>query len=671
MVRVSTVDETAIAGLDYKPKTEMIEFAPGISALDFEIEIFPDSIKENMEYFRVLLGPQDPVSGVFGRHKQAKVYIRDKTLLKPQNKTTIFDSSNNNQNNINSKILSNKNLPYLNSLQDFIDNKNKSERVKDYAPNGKPLICLEPCDPSNPAYSVNKQFCENLAKHNSRNYDYQLIRVFYSWEISTPNEFNQYSSYVKLNENSFFSIVNDSVLESIYFQPKFRIRCAVRYELNDNEEILTLKSNYIQIHDNNNNEESSAKCLSIWQEKTSDSSLVSLNENDKTSISYFYAQDNSNNNYNQIGPILNSLPLMSYLKFNRPFLARADYVSAEFITNNPALVDVEYLNYIRLSIEIPYVDGFVPLISTQPLHNYRYLLNYENDDENVSPTSQFNDHLCSNFVDSKRLKSTASQSRIKYGFVKSQDEKDKDNGAWTIFNKYRSHRTLQFYSHLDKSKCVWKFVAYYDISELTTHCQAQIMSSDSDIKDFNELNSPLKSHLAIKIPLYVSYLYASNVQPTAWSSINYKTNVEASIIYKTKSFQSMYDNDLFDTSMFFEQKQQKTGSNQNKNYAYHTKDSYNDLSNDGLNENLVSLTVSKISLIDNGKLSIDFSTMPSFHGQFIKQHHLMNSIKSKVVSADEPNIEFILDLVWSQYTYDYPEQTWRAVSKTILNVIYN
>lgn len=119
-VRVGTSDGTARAGIDYKPKTQVLKFAPGVSALDFEVEIFYDYDREGSESFFVMLGPQDPVSGVFGNIKTATVVIKD--------------SFSNNQSD---KI---ENSPiYLNSLLYHVVHKDG----KTFVPVGEPLICLE------------------------------------------------------------------------------------------------------------------------------------------------------------------------------------------------------------------------------------------------------------------------------------------------------------------------------------------------------------------------------------------------------------------------------------------------------------------------------------------------------------------------------------------------
>lgn len=125
LVRISTSDDTALAGLDYKPKTETIKFSPGVSALDFDIEIFHDEEREGMESFRVILGPQDPVAGIYGKVKSANVIIRDAVqggAEKGGDKRV-----------------------YIDSLVYFVD-RNESKKVDELVPNGEPLICLEVCD---------------------------------------------------------------------------------------------------------------------------------------------------------------------------------------------------------------------------------------------------------------------------------------------------------------------------------------------------------------------------------------------------------------------------------------------------------------------------------------------------------------------------------------------
>ena len=221
------------------------------------------------------------------------------------------------------------------------------------------------------------------------------------------------------------------------------------------------------------------------------------------------------------------------------------------------------------------------------------------------------------------------------------EDAQKLNDRWTQLysrlNSYRSPKTLSFYSSLDASHCSWHYVAYYDITEVTAHCAAQLISPDldststtsnsdqqtntntnknnnnnsggGDKKNGSGPDDDEKSYLIIKIPLYVSYLYAGQQGGGggAWTSVDYKSSVEASIIYKTKS---LYGAKSDDKALNINELLSLNG----------LADSYSNLY-DGLNTNvekndyLMSLSVSKISMTDQGKLVIEFSTIPAFHGK--------------------------------------------------------
>jgi hypothetical protein len=698
LVRVSTADETAQAGVDYKPKTAVLQFNPGVAALHFEVEILPDGVKEAVESFRVVLGPQEPVAGQFGAIRQATVFIQDTGFASNQTVDTA-------------KRPLSSTMPYINSLDTYVQSAmdvtmNSDDNLTGYASNGKPLICIQPCDPANPLHRSNQPFCETVfGKHRTA----QDVRALFSWEVSSPNEFNLYSPFVKLTESSFVALVNESVLEPVYFRPKFRVRCAIKYTTNSREqELLTIKSAHVQIltpSEATGSYDHSARCMQRWQDKTTSSATTNFELNDAQlsdkSISFFYSKDMLLNP--TTGAQTNSHLFNDYLKFNRPFVARADYVSAEFITNSAGAVDAEFLNYVRISVDIPFMEGFIPIISTQPLHNFRYLLNNGADSEAAAI------HLCSNFVDFKKKRPLMP---IKYGFIKKKKRLDEQQqhqqqNSFDGFenmdleeeeNKYRSRQTLNFYTNLDKPKCAWEFVAYYDIGELTAHCHAHILSNsdetdsaeDDDLMPGESANSKsvsgrfesdsaaaAKSHLTIRVPLYVSYLYADG--QAAWLSVDYKTSVEASIIYKTKSFQvndeSMSgDNEMdIQSQLDFILNANGAGVNYNHQQQQHEQQqsSQTDVL-DKLDQNLASLTVTKIGLVEHGRLSIEFATVAAFHGQFIKQHPSLPDVKSMVNSAfGDAVTDFNLDLVWSQYTYDYPEQNWRATSTSVLNVIFN
>lgn len=140
IVRISTSDGTAIAGRDYKSKTETITFEPGVSALDFDIKILYKLEDERKTLdFKVYLGPQDPVSAVFGKIKSSKVFIKDSI-----SETNNLESQNSAPYDNSDRLASS---PYLMSIRDFPVN----DVVKDFlaepqkmtlASSAYPLICI-------------------------------------------------------------------------------------------------------------------------------------------------------------------------------------------------------------------------------------------------------------------------------------------------------------------------------------------------------------------------------------------------------------------------------------------------------------------------------------------------------------------------------------------------
>jgi len=353
----------------------------------------------------------------------------------------------------------------------------------------------------------------------------------------------------------------------------FRVRCTIQLELtkniNDYLKSPLFKSPHLEVSDKKS-ESSDVACLRHWKEKT------------------------LSNQYNYSTEVVNQVPYYNVksskqqpnIKFDKPFLARADYISAEFLARNPN-VDTSFLNYIRLTIDVPFIDGVLPLISTKQLYNYRYLLTNNEHDH----------HLCSNFI--------FNSEHIKHGFI---------NNKQVISNaqKYRNEKTLDFYSHLDADKkCSWTFTAFYDISELTTHCQAQILS-DMDMRDYQSD----KNYLAIKIPIYVSYVYAG--EQTSWSSIEYKSELDVSIVYRSSSLNNNDQIKSFPPIDLINSFYHQTGtSNNNINNNESLKD-YKHGSSVNLIKNkydhLVSLKLGKMALTQTGRLVLEFSTIPAFYG---------------------------------------------------------
>jgi hypothetical protein len=140
IVRISTSDGSAIAGKNYKSKTESVTFEPGVSALDFDIKILY-RLEDTEKYFKVYLGPQNPVAAIFGKIKSSNVYIKDINsginYIKSQNEPLFM----------NENIERLPSSPYLMSIREFSvndlikDSINEDQKIS-LASSSYPLICI-------------------------------------------------------------------------------------------------------------------------------------------------------------------------------------------------------------------------------------------------------------------------------------------------------------------------------------------------------------------------------------------------------------------------------------------------------------------------------------------------------------------------------------------------
>ena len=306
------------------------------------------------------------------------------------------------------------------------------------------------------------------------------MKISYSWEISSSNEFGKYSNFVKLTDNTAFFPVNQSVLEPFYFRPKYRIRCI---------------SNIVKLSENSvgtANTFLTSNTIHIIAEKSLDSNK----------------QMNCYDKEDKLLPDMNlfsSLPVSEKnIFFEQSIFARAEYISEDFRS--------VYKNRVKISANIAYRAGAIPLISTSPLHNCRIAL-----------TDQQNNkaHICSNFIDK-------SVDTIKYGFINNAFDSGNYSAMASLLSKYRDNKTKKLYSNLDLDDCEWKFTAYYDLNELLNACNSK-MFYESETKEDG------KHFITLKIPLYISYAQANS--PSGLNCIDHKTEIDVSLQY------SMHEND--------------------------------------------------------------------------------------------------------------------------------
>jgi hypothetical protein len=322
--------------------------------------------------------------------------------------------------------------------------------------------------------------------------------------------------------------------------------------------------------------------------------------------------------------LFNLLPIsQKNIFFDRSVSARAEYIPVESGS--------EYKNRVKISINIAYRDGMIPLISTVPLHNCRIALT----DQQYTKA-----HLCSNFIDN----SLNFKQSVKYGFVSNNIFDDKNQSSLSsLMLKYRDSKTQKLYSNLDLNECEWKFTSYYDLNELVNLCEAKIIYE-------SETRESEKNFITLKIPLYISYLQANS--PSGWNCVEHKTEIETSLQYLT--------------------------------YSY---DDNGEESNSDIDISLMSLSVSKLKVDRDGRLVMELSTIPYFNGKylilnrlyrcshyivfnntgyFVKSHLMLQNHKSRVIAPNGK--EYDLELKWDQNSDNNSEQIWRIKSTGVLQV---
>ena len=212
--------------------------------------------------------------------------------------------------------------------------------------------------------------------------------------------------FVMVTDNTIFTSVDKMVLDSIYFRPSFRVRCIAQpLHANGNPGIPSKSKEVIISHDN-------AICNA---------------------------------------PVFQGTP-NSYGA--QSFLANLEYVGPE---------DRNHPNTIHINIQIPHQDGHLPLISTYPLHNLRFLL--------ADPVYR-QQHLCSNIITAEERSAFT-----KTGFLDSAAlYPTAYNFAYQFDPRLRENKTIGLYRHLDLKSCVWTFSAYYHMTDLVDVCGGKIVA---------------------------------------------------------------------------------------------------------------------------------------------------------------------------------------------------
>ncbi|XP_072243382.1 extracellular matrix organizing protein FRAS1 isoform X1 [Leuresthes tenuis] len=289
-IRCSTRDGSAQSGVDYNPKSRVLKFTPEMDHILFKVEILSNEDREWHESFSLVLGPDDPVEAVLGEITTATVTILDQeaagSLILPA-------------------------PPIVVSLADYdhIQEVTKEGSKRTPSP-GYPLVCVTPCDPHYPKYSVMKERCEEAGINQTQ--------VHFSWEVAAPTDASgARTPFETVTDTTPYTSINHMVLDSIYFSRRFHVRCVAQARDKAGHPGTPLRSNIVTIG--------------------TDGSICHTPVTTGTARG-FQAQS---------------------------FIATLKYLDVKH---------KEHPNRIHISVQIPHQDGMLPLVSTMPLHNLHFLL---------------------------------------------------------------------------------------------------------------------------------------------------------------------------------------------------------------------------------------------------------------------------------------------------------
>ncbi|XP_030622204.1 extracellular matrix organizing protein FRAS1 [Chanos chanos] len=289
-IRCSTRDGSAQSGVDYNPKSRVLKFSPGMDHILFKVEILSNEDREWHESFSLVLGPDDPVEAVLGEITMATVTILDQEAA-------------------GSLILPAPPIVVSLSDYDYVQEVTKEGSKKSPSP-GYPLVCVTPCDPHYPKYSVMRERCEEAGINQTS--------VHFSWEVAAPTDSSgARSPFETVTDNTPYTTVNHMVLDSIYFSRRFHVRCVAQARDKAGHLGTPLRSNIAVIG--------------------TEGSICHTPVTTGTARG-FQAQS---------------------------FIATLKYLDVKH---------KEHPNRIHISVQIPHQDGMLPLVSTMPLHNLHFLL---------------------------------------------------------------------------------------------------------------------------------------------------------------------------------------------------------------------------------------------------------------------------------------------------------
>ncbi|MBN3297142.1 FREM2 protein, partial [Amia calva] len=280
-----------------------------------------------------------------------------------------------------------------------------------------------------------------------------------------------------------------------------------------------------------------------------------------------------------------------------PFSAKIRYTGPD---------DPDFPNLIKLTITMPHMDGMLPVISTRPLSNFELTLSPDG--------TRVGNHKCSNLLDFNEI-------QTQHGFLTEGTKNPEvigETSPYQYSTALRSANSLRFYRNLNLEACLWDFNSYYDMSELLTDCGGKI-GTDGQVLNL------VQSYVTLRVPLYVSYVFHSPVAVGGWQHFDLQSELRLTFVY--------------DTAILWKDGIGSPPEAELQGAMYPT----------------------SMRINEEGRLVVNFKTEARFRGQFVMSHP-GTSLTSMVMSADHSGLTFTLSLVRTEPTYNQPVQQWSYVS---------
>ncbi|XP_028833636.1 FRAS1-related extracellular matrix protein 3 isoform X1 [Denticeps clupeoides] len=280
-----------------------------------------------------------------------------------------------------------------------------------------------------------------------------------------------------------------------------------------------------------------------------------------------------------------------------PFSAKIRYTGPD---------DPDFPNLIKLTVIMPHMDGMLPIISTRPLSNFELTLSPDG--------TRVGNHRCSNLLDFNEIQTG-------HGFITDATKNPEIIGETSPYQysvAMRSTNSLRFYRNLNLEACLWEFNSYYDMSELLNTCGGSV-GTDGQVLNL------VQSYVTLRVPLFISYVFHSPVAVGGWQHFDLQSELRLTFVY--------------DTAILWQEGIGSPPEAELQGAMYPT----------------------SMRINEEGRLVVYFKTEARFRGQFVLSHP-GTSLTSMVMSVDHPELTFMLSLVRTEPTYNQPMQQWSFVS---------